>query len=65
MVNENGTEVASGNGSASFTIQVTDSEDLFGNYNCSAVNTFGNDGVLVELKVAGRLFKSISLFALV
>lgn len=62
MVNQNRTEVASGNGSTSFTIPSTDSEDVFGKYNCSAVNKFGNDGVLLELKVAGKLFKCISLF---
>ena len=52
MVFENGTEVASGNGSASFTLK-TDSEDDFGMFNCSAVSSQGTDGVSLELKIAG------------
>ncbi|XP_068684693.1 neural cell adhesion molecule 1-like isoform X8 [Montipora foliosa] len=52
MVNENGTEVATGNGSALFVIQGTKSEEVFGKYNCSAVNTLGNEVALLELRVA-------------
>ena len=52
MVFENGTEVASGNGSASFTLK-TDSEDDFGTFNCSAVSSKGTDGVSLKLKIAG------------
>ena len=53
MVNENGTEVATGNGSALFVIQGTKSDEVFGKYNCSAVNTLGNKVTLLELRVAG------------
>ncbi|XP_068733514.1 neural cell adhesion molecule 1-like isoform X12 [Montipora capricornis] len=52
MVNENGTEVATGNGSALFVIQGTKSEEVFGEYNCSAVNSLGNEVALLELRVA-------------
>ena len=55
MVNENGTEVATGNGSAIFVIQGTKSYEVFGEYNCSAVNTLGNRVALLELRVAGML----------
>lgn len=54
MVDGNGTEVASGNRSASFTIQET-TEDVFGKYNCSAVNSNGRRDVLIMLNKAGKL----------
>ena len=53
MVNENGTEVATGNGSALFVIQGTKSDKVFGEYKCSAVNTLGNKVAFLELRVAG------------
>jgi len=52
MVFENGTEVASGKGSAFFTLK-TDSKDDFGRLNCSAVNSNGKAEVSLELKILG------------
>ena len=61
MVDGNGTEVASGNRSASFTIQET-TIDVFGKYNCSAVSSNGRTYVLIMLKKAGMLLKDNYLF---
>ena len=64
MVNESsGEEVALGNSSAKLTLR-TDSNDDFGKFNCSAVNTYGTKQFLVELKVAGMLHTFFVLFLL-
>ena len=60
MVNtSSGQEVAQGNRSASFKI-TTDSDNDFGTFNCTAVNSLGMKHFLVELKVAGMLHTGVS-----
>ena len=58
MFAENGTEVASGNQSASIT-RTTSSTDDFGKFNCTASNSYGRAEYLVELKLAGTGHKQI------
>ena len=60
MVDKNGTEIESGNRSASLRVPYTDSEVYFGIYNCSAVNSLGSADVSLELRIAGMVFKSTS-----
>ena len=55
MWNDNGTVVAEGNGSALFVIPGTYSDEFFGEYNCSAVNTIGRENTLLSLLVASML----------
>ena len=55
MLNDNGTVVAEGNGSALFVIQGTHTDEFFGEYNCSAVNANGTANALLSLLVASML----------
>jgi len=52
MRNENGTEIARGNSTASYTVSLT-TEDDFGTYNCTAESPDGMAQYLVELRKAG------------
>lgn len=52
MRNENGTEIAQGNSTASYTISGT-TEDDFGTFNCTADSPDGKAEYLVELRKAG------------
>ena len=52
MRNENGTEIARGNSTASYTISSTTEED-FGTYNCTAESPDGKEEYLIELEKAG------------
>ncbi|XP_044166548.1 hemicentin-2-like isoform X2 [Acropora millepora] len=54
MLNDNGTVVAEGNGSALFVIPGTYTDEFFGEYNCSAVNTIGRTNTLLSLLVATK-----------
>ncbi|XP_078381279.1 hemicentin-2-like isoform X4 [Oculina patagonica] len=54
MADENGTEIARGNSSASKTFNTTTKRD-FGMYNCSAYSPAGSAQYLVELKNAATL----------
>ena len=52
MYSENGTEIARGNTTASYTLKTTTEED-FGKFNCTAENPDGKAEHLMELKKAG------------
>ncbi|KAK2566676.1 Neural cell adhesion molecule 1 [Acropora cervicornis] len=54
MLNDNGTVVDEGNGSALFVIPGTYTDEFFGEYNCSAVNTIGRTNILLSLLVATK-----------
>ncbi|KAJ7375776.1 axonal fasciculation [Desmophyllum pertusum] len=53
MYSENGTEIARGNTTASYTLKTTTEED-FGKFNCTAENPDGKAAHLMELKKAVR-----------
>ena len=57
MSDKNGTEIARGNSTASYTITDT-TEDDFGTYNCTAESPDGREEYLVELRKAGTQFFS-------
>ncbi|KAJ7312354.1 hypothetical protein OS493_039723 [Desmophyllum pertusum] len=52
MYSENGTEIARGNTTASYTLKTTTEED-FGKFNCTAENPDGKAAHLMELRKAG------------
>ena len=52
MRDENGTEIAQGNSTVSYTVSYT-TEDDFGTFNCTAKSPFGMAQYLVELRKAG------------
>ena len=52
MRDENGTEIAQGNSTVSYTVSDT-TEDDFGTFNCTAESPFGMAQYLVELRKAG------------
>ena len=52
MRDENGTEIAQGNSTVSYTVSYT-TEDDFGTFNCTAKSPFGMAQHLVELRKAG------------
>ncbi|XP_015748397.1 PREDICTED: netrin receptor DCC-like isoform X2 [Acropora digitifera] len=54
MSNDNGTVVAEGNGSALFVIPGTYTDEFFGEYKCSAVNTIARTNTLLSLLVATK-----------
>jgi len=52
MRDENGTEIAQGNSTVSYTISYTTKDD-FGTFNCTAESPDGTAQYLVELRKAG------------